>query len=148
MSKLHTFAYPAVAALALAAAFSAHAQEGPDYDFASSRASEALAAPAVKPVVAPVLSRTAVQSQVVTVRGNRAAPAVDSYGETYNPYAEFKSTKTRAQVVAEMMAVPRNNRLAAIYGEDIGPFFYAELDATERAFAQRTTKGSKSAIGQ
>lgn len=147
MSKLHTFAYPAVAALALAAALAAHAQEGPDYDFASSRASEVLAAPAVKPVVTP----SRLQSQVVTVRGARAAQPADTYAETYNPYAEFKSAKTRAEVVAEMMAVPRNNRLAAIYGEDIGPFFYAELDATERNFAQRAAKpanSGKSAIGQ
>lgn len=144
MSKLHTFAYPAVAALALAAAFSVHAQEGPDYDFASSRASEALAAPAARPAA----TGSAPQSQVVTVRGARVAQPVDTYADTYNPYAEFKSVKTRAQVVAEMMAVPRNNRLAAIYGEDIGPFFYAELDATERAFAQRALKGGKSAIGQ
>jgi hypothetical protein len=143
MNKLQFFVYPAVTALALAAAFSAHAvggAEGPDYDNVSSRGDI--------PAAAPALQRAQVKAEVVTVRGTRVAPRVDIYAYDHNPYADFKSTKTRAEVMAEVLAAPRGQRLAAIYGEDIGPFYYAAVEQSERPAARRAAGAGKSAVGQ
>jgi hypothetical protein len=142
MSKLQFAAYPAVAAFALAAAFAAHAQstEGSDYDFASY--------PAAAPTAARVVTRAPVNANVIVVRSTSLARTADINSPDYNPDANFKSTKTRAEVLAEVMAVPRDNRLAAVYGEDIGNFYYANVEKTEHRLAQRIVSGAKSGTGQ
>jgi hypothetical protein len=115
MSKLQFAAYPAVAALALLAAVSAHAQstEGADYDAVSS--GQALAAPSLPTTRLPA----------VVVRGERMAP-VDVYGYDYNPLAQAKSLKSRAEVTAAIpQALRAVQHLAFVNGENIGPFFQA-----------------------
>jgi hypothetical protein len=128
MSKLQLFVYPAVAAFALAAAVSAHAGEGADYDFVSSGQTEMV--PSVK---AAKPAQRVVQLPQVIVRGERLA-TVDTESPNYNPLATAKSVRTRAEVRAEMLAAMKNPPfLPNVGGEPVGPFFYASLVETGAA---------------
>ena len=136
MSKLQFFVYPAVAALSLAAAVSAHAQstEGADFDALSSGQARVVANPA-----APAPRTT--QLPAVLVRGERL-PSVDMYGYDYNPLAEAKSLKTRSEVRAEVLAGIRGETFAHVYGENIGPFFYANVQP------KAVVRAGNAAVGQ
>ena len=140
MRKLQYFVYPAVAAFALASATIAHAAgEGADFDFISSGQTHAL--PAV--VSGKVAAATTVAAEAarpagvkllkpVIIRGERL-PAVDTASYDYNPAAQAKSLRTRAEVMAEVRAGMRNTPfLPNVSGEQIGPFFYASLVEAEK----------------
>lgn len=128
MSKLQFFVYPAVAAFALAAAVSAHASEGADYDFISSGQTEMVPSyKAAKP------AQRVTQLPQVVVRGERLA-TVDTESPNYNPLATAKSVRTRAEVVAEMVAASKAPAFFPnVGGEPVGPFFYASLVETNPA---------------
>lgn len=128
MSKLQLFVYPAVAAFALAAAVSAHASEGADYDFISSGQTEMVPSyKAAKP------AQRVTQLPQVIVRGERLAK-VDTSSNDYNPLATAKSVRTRDEVRAEMLAAMKNAPfLPNVGGEPVGPFFYASLVETGAA---------------
>ena len=138
MRKLQYFMYPAVAAFVLASATLAHAAgEGADFDFVSSGQTHALPAAVTGKTgavsVAADSARPAGVKQLkpVIVRGERLA-AVDTAGNDYNPAAEAKSLRTRAEVMAEVRAGNRNTPfLPNVGGEPVGPFFYASLVETE-----------------
>lgn len=139
MSKLQCFVYPAVAALSLAAAFSVHAQsfEGADHDAASSRsAATAAVAGAARADVKAALAQA------------RAAHAVDVYGYGYNPLAQARSLKTRAEVQAEVRALRGTNYAQAWYGEDSGSFVLSQQGFRNAAPAVMAGKPAKSGAGQ
>ena len=129
MSKLQFFVYPAVAAFALAAAFTAHAGEGADYDFISSGQTEMVPAyQGAKP------AQRVTQLPPVVVRGERLAATVDTESNSFNPLATAKSVRTRDEVRAEMLAAMKNAPfLPNVGGEPVGPFFYASLVETGAA---------------
>ena len=140
MRKLQYFVYPAVAAFALASATIAHAAgEGADFDFISSGQTHALPA-AVSGKAAPATTVAAEATRPagvkllkpVIIRGERL-PAVDAASYDYNPAAQAKSLRTRAEVMAEVRAGMRNTPfLPNVSGEQIGPFFYASLEEAEK----------------
>ncbi len=139
MRKLQYFVYPAVAAFALASATLAHAAgEGADFDFISSGQTHALpAAASGKAAAATTVAADAARPagvkllKPVIVRGERL-PAVDTASYDYNPAAQAKSLRTRAEVMAEVRAGMRNTPfLPNVSGEQIGPFFYASLVEAE-----------------
>ncbi len=127
MSKLQFFAFPAVAALALAAATAAHAAgEGADYDFISSGQTQMVPA-----AVAQQAPQRVTQLPAVVVRGERLAATVDTASNDYNPLATAKSLRTRDEVRAETLAAMKNVPfLPNVGGEPVGPFFYASLVET------------------
>ncbi|RVU43420.1 hypothetical protein [Rubrivivax rivuli] len=141
MRKLQYFVYPAVAAFALASATLAHAAgEGADFDFISSGQTHALPAA----VTGKAASATTVVAEAarpagvkllkpVIIRGERL-PAVDTASNDYNPAAQARSLRTRAEVMAEVRAGNRNTPfLPNVGGEPVGPFFYASLVEAEKA---------------
>ena len=123
MKKLQHLVFPVVAALALAAAATtARAGEGADYDFISS-GQKAQVPAAQTPRVARL--------PAVVVRGERLAAPVDTASYSYNPLADAKSLRTRAEVRAEMLAGLKSAPfLPNVGGEPVGPFFYASLVET------------------
>ena len=123
MKKLQNLVFPVVAALALAAAATtARAGEGADYDFISS-GQKAQVPAAQTPRVARL--------PAVVVRGERLAATVDTASYSYNPLADAKSLRTRAEVRAEMLAGLKSAPfLPNVGGEPVGPFFYASLVET------------------
>jgi hypothetical protein len=131
MSKLQSFVFPAIAALALVAGSAAHAAgEGADFDFISSGQTGVLptALQAAKP------AQAVTQLPQVIVRGARLAAQVDTSSNDYNPLATAKSVRTRAEVRAEMLAAMKNAPfLPNVGGEPVGPFFYASLVETGAA---------------
>ena len=139
MSKLQFLVYPAVAAFSLAAAFSAHGQcfEGADYDAASSRVAASVATPS--------LARTQVQA---TLKQARAEGAVDVYAYGYNPAAEARSLKTRAEVQAEVRALRGTNFAQAWYGEDSGSFVMSQQGFRNAGPTVMAGKPAKSSAGQ
>lgn len=126
MKKLQNLVFPVVAALALAAAATtARAGEGADYDFISS--GQKAQVPAAQ------TSRVA-RMPAVVVRGERLATPVDTASYSYNPLADAKSLRTRAEVRAEMLAGLKSAPfLPNVGGEPVGPFFYASLVETGAA---------------
>ena len=140
MRKLQYFMYPAVAAFVLASATLAHAAgEGADFDFISSGQTHALPAAVAAQtsgkataVVADAARPAGVKLlQPVIIRGERL-PAVDTASNDYNPAAQAKSLRTRAEVMAEVRAGNRNTPfLPNVGGEPVGPFFYASLVEAE-----------------
>jgi hypothetical protein len=123
MKKLQNLVFPVVAALALAAAATtARAGEGADYDFISS--GQKAQVPAAQ------TSRVA-RMPAVVVSGERLAAPVDTASYSYNPLADAKSLRTRAEVRAEMLAGLKSAPfLPNVGGEPVGPFFYASLVET------------------
>ncbi len=127
MKKLQNLVFPVVAALALAAAATtARAGEGADYDFISS-GQKAMVPAAQASAKTPRVARL----PAVVVRGERLAAPVDTASYSYNPLADAKSLRTRAEVRAEMLAGLKSAPfLPNVGGEPVGPFFYASLVET------------------
>ena len=70
----------------------------------------------------------------VVVRGERLAAPVDTASYSYNPLADAKSLRTRAEVRAEMLAGLKSAPLLPNVGvEPVGSFFYASLVETGAA---------------
>ncbi len=104
MKKLAFIAYPAIVALSLMAAVSAHAQ------------SESMNLAPTGPS-ANGLTRAQVQAELFKAR---ADGSLQVWALNYNPVAVTKSERTRAEVRAEAIAASRSNLAARWYGEDIG----------------------------
>ena len=139
MTKFQIFVYPAIAALSLAAAFSAHAQsyEGADYDAISSRAAANVTTNAV--------SRAQVTGALAQARTERA---VDVYSYNYNPATQARSVKSRAEVQAEVRALRGSNFAQAWYGEDSGSFAMSQYGLTAPGVPMLAARPVKSSVGQ
>lgn len=111
MSKLHYFVYPAVAALSLAAALAAHAET-----------------PTVDNTATQVWSQTKTRDQVrAELAQARADGSIKVWSTSYNPLTVARTEKTRDQVKAELKAARDADYAAAMYGEDSGSFYLAQV---------------------
>lgn len=104
MKKLAFIAYPAIVALSLLAAVSAHAQ------------SESMNLAPTGPS-AGGLTRAQVQAELFKAR---ADGSLKVWALNYNPVEVTKSVRTREEVRAEAIAANRSNHAARFYGEDSG----------------------------
>ncbi len=119
MKKLAYIAYPAIVALSLMAAVSAHAQV------------ESMNLAPTGPS-ANGLTRAQVQAELFKAR---ADGSLKVYALDYNPVqTTTTSQRTRAEVRAEAIAANRSNYAARWYGEDSG-----SIALNERAPAPATT---------
>ncbi len=112
MSKIARIAYPAVAALALFSALSAHA-EGPIGQYSAQE-------------LAPT-NRTLAQAQAEYLQA-KADGSLRVWSTSYNPFAAVKSVKTRAEVRAEVLAGGVD-----IDGEDSGSFAFSQQSPARSA---------------
>ena len=115
MKKLAFIAYPAIVALSLMAAVSAHAQ------------SESMNLAPTGPS-ANGLTRTQVQAELFSARADGSLKVWDL---NYNPVESTKSARTREQVRAEAITANRSQYGSRWYGEDSG-----SIALNDRAAAQ------------
>lgn len=118
MSKnLKNFVYPVVTALALAAAFSAHA-ESPTPDDSATQ------------VWSSTKTRAQVQAELFQARKDGTTRM---YSISYNPLALAKSTATREEVKAAVNVARAQGTLDVMTGEDSGSFYLASLPQNREA---------------
>ena len=117
MNKLNRLAYPLVAMLSLAAAFSAHA-ESPTVDNTASQA------------FTQTKTRDQVQAELFAAR---ADGSIKSHSITYNPFLASKSVATREEVKAQLNVDKRLHAGAQMVGEDSGSFYLSQQGGAGQA---------------
>ena len=117
MNTINRFAYPAIALLSLAAAFSAHA-ESPTRDDGATQAWTS------------TKTRAQVQAELFQARADGTTKV---YSVTYNPLTVAKSTVTREEVRAQARVERATNPAAYLYGEDSGSFYMSQHPAAAEA---------------
>jgi hypothetical protein len=120
MNKLTRYAYPLIALLSIAAAFTAHA-ESPARDDGSRVA--ATSAPSAK-------SRAQVLAELAQAR---ADGSLEVYSIDYNPLRTAKTTLTREEVRAQASVARVTQPAGPFYGEDSGSFYLARLPVAVNA---------------
>jgi len=117
-SKLQLLVYPAIAALSLMAAVSAHA-ESPTIDTSATQ----------------TWSQTKTRDQVnAELLAARADGTTKVWSISYNPLRQARSLKSRDEVRAEVMAQRAADNANPLVGEDSGSFYLAQQKrATEAA---------------
>ena len=116
-SQLSLIVYPAIVALSLAAAVSAHA-ETPTLDDTAKQA----------------WSQTKTSGQVRTeLLQARADGTTKVWSISYNPLHKVQSLKSREQVRAEVLALRAADQGNPLVGEDSGSFFLAQQKPAREA---------------
>ena len=110
MNKINRLAYPVIALLSLAAAFSAHA-ESPTLDNTATQ------------VWTQTKTRAQVQSELLQAR---ADGTTKMHSISYNPLTLAKSTVTREEVRAQARVERATDPAAQMVGEDSGSFYMAQ----------------------
>lgn len=116
-NNLKNFVYPVVTALALAAAFSAHAESPMPEDQAGQ-------------VWTSTKTRAQVQAELFQARKDGTTRV---YSIGYNPLALAKSTATREEVKAAVTVARAEGTLDVMTGEDSGSFHLASLRHSREA---------------
>ena len=117
MNTINRFAYPAIALLSLAAAFSAHA-ESPARDDGATQ------------VWTSTKTRVQVLAELFQARADGTTKV---YAESYNPLTVAKSTVTREEVRAQARVELATNPAAQMVGEDSGSFYMSQHPAASQA---------------
>ena len=131
MSKLNFAAYPAIALLSLAAAFTAHAGDMAEYD--------GYALP--KPVTSNT-TRAAVRAEAIAARQTNEQAI---YSEAYQAPVSLASNRTRAEVRAEAIAL--HDQIAAQGVEGYDPA-YAIVTRAKGKTTGPILAGAKASSGQ